>query len=349
MKETIPRVTVLMPVYNGEKYLNQAIESILTQTYTDFELLIIDDASVDSSVELVRSYNDKRIKLVRNTVNMNLIATLNKGLKLANGEYIVRMDQDDISFPNRLKVQVEFMDLNKEVAISGSWIKTFGTKKSRVIKPPTSYKDIKSNLIFGNCLAHPSVIMRKSSLDKFGLSYNQKFIHAEDYELWQRASLLVEVRNIPKVLLKYRINEQGISRVYNEIQLNTIRLVCENILKQLEVNYSENDLENYYNLCSWNYNIKINNVNKLNDFEEILLRLYTSNEQKKVFDSTEFNKAIFNCWFRLCSASSSYLGMNALRCFNSSEISSFYELSFYRKINLLIKCSIKMNLKKPSL
>jgi len=110
-------VTVLMPVYNGEKYLNEAIDSILNQTYTNFEFLIINDGSTDRSVEIIKGYNDSRIKLIHNKKNMGLVYTLNRGLALALGKYIVRMDADDISLPNRFKLQLDFMEINTEVAL----------------------------------------------------------------------------------------------------------------------------------------------------------------------------------------------------------------------------------------
>ena len=120
-----PKVTVLMPVYNGEKYLKEAITSILLQTFDDFEFLIINDGSSDASVDIIQSFRDPRIRLVHNDTNIGLIATLNKGLKLAHGKYVARMDQDDISLPRRLEKQTYFMDNNPDVGVCGTWIKLF--------------------------------------------------------------------------------------------------------------------------------------------------------------------------------------------------------------------------------
>src|SRR2546423_6687976 len=123
-----PRVSVLMPVYDVAKYLREAIDSILGQTFTDFEFIIIDDASTDRSAEIINSYNDPRIRFIQNEKNVGLIATLNRGLDLAYGEYLARMDQDDVSLPERLAKQVAFMETASDVAASGTWARDIDDK-----------------------------------------------------------------------------------------------------------------------------------------------------------------------------------------------------------------------------
>ena len=119
----MPKITVLMPVYNGEKYLRESVDSILNQTFTDFELLIINDGSTDSSMEILNSYSDSRIRIVTNEVNLRLIKTLNKGIDLATGEYIARMDCDDIADPKRLEIQLQYMEKHPDVAVCGTGVK----------------------------------------------------------------------------------------------------------------------------------------------------------------------------------------------------------------------------------
>jgi glycosyltransferase involved in cell wall biosynthesis len=144
------RITVLMPVYNGEKYLREAIDSIFNQTFTDFEFLIVDDGSTDNSVEIINSYQNSRINLVKNDKNEGLVYTLNRGLSLAKGEYIARMDCDDISLPERLKKQIDFLDSNSEIAVVGTWIKVINEKE----EPQTTWQyplkplEIQWNLYF---------------------------------------------------------------------------------------------------------------------------------------------------------------------------------------------------------
>ena len=136
-----PLVTVLMPVYNGEKYLKEAIESILNQTFKDFEFLIINDGSTDNSVKIIQSFNDLRIRLIHNESNIGLIKTLNKGLKLSNGKYIARMDCDDVSLPKRLSVQINFMEKHPEIGVCGSWVKIIGLEQKFINKYPQKHEE----------------------------------------------------------------------------------------------------------------------------------------------------------------------------------------------------------------
>ena len=137
-----PKITVLMPVYNGEKYLKESIESILKQTFRDFEFLIINDTSTDESEKIIRSFKDSRIKLIKNEKNIGLTKSLNKGLDLAKGEYMARMDADDISLPKRLEIQVAFMDKNPKIGVIGAWAKVIGESNKKYIKTYSNFEKI---------------------------------------------------------------------------------------------------------------------------------------------------------------------------------------------------------------
>lgn len=208
------KVTVLMPVYNGEDHLSEAIKSILNQTYKEFELLIINDGSTDKSEEIIKGFNDERIKYVVNNKNIGLIKTLNKGLGLINSEYIARMDADDISLPTRLEKQIKFMDQNQDIAVSGTSILVFNNKgivrKEIVSSDP---KVIRTRLLFYPALMHPTVIIRKRIIDKGKFTYNEAHKSVEDFGLWQKMSVNYNLSNIPEILLKYRINDAGITQL----------------------------------------------------------------------------------------------------------------------------------------
>jgi glycosyltransferase involved in cell wall biosynthesis len=150
-------VTVLFPAFNAEKYLLEAIESILNQSFTKFELLIIDDGSTDSTLSIINGLNDSRIQLVKHTENKGLIFTLNEGLKLAKSKYVVRMDADDVALPDRLKVQVDFMNLHSDIAAAGSYYQIIG--KTGFQKMPTHNDAIKTHMLFHTAMAHPSMII----------------------------------------------------------------------------------------------------------------------------------------------------------------------------------------------
>ncbi|MFT4982891.1 MAG: glycosyltransferase involved in cell wall biosynthesis, partial [Bacteroidia bacterium] len=156
-----PLVTVLMPVYNAENYVETAIQSILEQTYVNFELLVIDDGSTDGSATIINGIDDSRINYVKNDVNLKLITTLNKGLKLAKGKYIARLDADDIAEKTRLQEQVDFMEANVVVGLSGTWYTAFGTVNSTV-RNPTSNQDIRFMALYQCPIIHPSTIFRTS-------------------------------------------------------------------------------------------------------------------------------------------------------------------------------------------
>lgn len=207
-----PKVTVLMPVHNGERYLAAAIESILAQTFADFELLIIDDGSTDRSHEIARAYADPRIRLVRNTQNLRLIATLNRGLEEARGEYVARMDADDISLPGRLEAQAKFLDRYAGVGVLGAAVQTIDAdgKPNGVARFPLSHNLIRWTLCFQSPIAHPAAMMRKALVRRLG-GYRSHALHCEDYDLWWRASEVTQLANLGEVLLKLRKHGDNIT------------------------------------------------------------------------------------------------------------------------------------------
>jgi len=248
-----PKVTVLMPVYNGGKYLKEAIDSILNQTFIDFEFLIINDGSTDNSTEIVKSYDDKRINFVENEFNMGLASTLNKGLDIAKGEYIVRMDQDDISLPKRIEKQVEFMDKNPKIGICGSWAKFFG-EMNFVAKYSRTNREIITNSFYSCPMAHPTVIFRRESFNKYNLKYNPDFKTAEDYELWTRASRHIKFANIQKVLLNYRTGPFQMTKSQN-ILGDANKIIWKMQLENLGINFSDEELRMHQLVISEKYTI----------------------------------------------------------------------------------------------
>jgi glycosyltransferase involved in cell wall biosynthesis len=203
----VPKVSVILPVYNGEEYLAEAIESILKQTFRDFELIIIDDGSQDKSAEVVRRFNDPRIRFIEQS-NHGLAATLNIGISMAKGEYIARQDQDDVSLPQRLKRQSDFLDGHKDYGLVGSWADIRKGREQKIrayFKPPRQDVLLRFDLIFGNPFVHSSVMVRKSVFDSVGLySVDRVRQPPEDYELWSRVARCCKLSNLPDSLLVYR-------------------------------------------------------------------------------------------------------------------------------------------------
>jgi len=227
----MPKVSVIMPVYNTpENYLREAVESILSQTYSDFEFIIINDGSSNNAQEVILSYDDSRIVYVKNEQNIKLIKTLNKGLKLARGEYIVRMDSDDISVENRIEKSVEFMDKNPDVAAASSY--AIGTPRKLKFMLPEQNEVIKPFLRYvANCIMHPAIIIRSCVLKKNNLCYDENYPHNEDYKLWISINEHAKLANIPEFLLIHRLHEKSVSFQHAEEQNRiTQKIVWENLL-----------------------------------------------------------------------------------------------------------------------
>lgn len=234
-----PCVTVLMSVYNGEKYLSEAIDSILAQTYPDFEFLIIDDASSDASREIVKSYADPRIRLIANTERKGLAANLNRGIQLARGEYIARMDADDISMSERLQKQVAFMQANPDIAASGTCaIDMNESGRDLKVRKVVRGEALRRWVWVPSPLIHPSVILRKSVVEKFG--YDVSLELAEDYGLWIGLHCAGErLDNLNEVLLRYRVHAQSVTSSNRTIQLLTTYTIFKRAHPELLLSFEE--------------------------------------------------------------------------------------------------------------
>ena len=241
-----PFVSVVMSVYNGGEFLKDAINSILSQSYKNFEFIIINDGSSDNFSEILELYDDERIKVLNNQENKGLVYSLNRGLLESIGKYIVRMDADDISLPNRIEKQVEFMEREPEVGVCGSYIEIFGdTIKRKVQRFPSNVNVNEAFLLFSTCLAHPSVIIRKSIVDKYKLRYDDRYLHAEDYAIWCQAVKYTKISNIREVLLKYRILESSVTRQANknfQSRFDVHKSIYKDIFRNNGIDYTEKEL-----------------------------------------------------------------------------------------------------------
>lgn len=207
-----PRVSVIMAVYNGEKYLREAVDSILAQTLTDFELIIVDDASIDGTRATLESYSDPRIRVLYNPSNIGQAVSRNAALAVARAKYIAVMDADDIALPVRLQRQAEWLDRHPGVGLLGTYVVAIDEmgRELRCERFPTSDADLKWALLFHNSFVHSSVMMRKSILDEAG-GYSKEACmrFVEDYELLSRANRCARAAILPDFLVKYRVHPQG--------------------------------------------------------------------------------------------------------------------------------------------
>jgi len=219
-----PTISVVMSVYNGQQYLDEAIESILDQTFNNFEFIIIDDASSDDSFAIIEHFmkQDERIRLIQNEENLGLSRSLNKGIKAGRGKYIARMDADDVSLPERFRMQLDFLENAPNVWVLGTNVIRIDATGNilREIFYPTTEKEMRWNMIWGNnaVVCHPSVMMVTNRIREVGLYRNQKT--SQDLELWSRFFLTepLPIANLEEPLLKYRVHAASISIGENELQ-----------------------------------------------------------------------------------------------------------------------------------
>jgi hypothetical protein len=211
-----PKVTVLMSVRNGEPYVREAVRSVLDQTYADFEFLVVDDASTDATVEIVESFGDSRVRIVRNDVNVGQVPSLNRGLREARGEYIARLDADDACLPRRLDRQVEVLDSEPRVCLVGTWLQAIderGRRLGRLEKTLTDYVDfLYHTLIMRVYVSHPAAMFRRRPVLDLG-GYDEATAPSEDKDLWRKLALRrYEARIVAEPLLLYRLHDRQLSQ-----------------------------------------------------------------------------------------------------------------------------------------
>lgn len=330
-----PKVSVVMPVYKGDKHLSDSINSILNQTFSNLEFIIICDDPTDETRNILDKYqqNDSRVKIYYQG-RQGLVNSLNKGISVAEGEYIARMDADDISLPDRLEKQVEFMNRNPEIGICGSWVKTIGDLSGLVWIFPCDHETIQSRMLFETVIAHPSIIARRDLFLNNGFAYKQEELYAEDYGLWVRAAKETRLANIPKILLHYRIHESTSDRNKQKYVANNIRLAQ---IKELGINPTEEEFKIHEALSYY-----VIHYNRKFILEVIfwLEKLRTSNFEMKIYPEPAFSTVLGQQLYFVCK-NSTYLGFDSWNLFNESKLSKSVGLSIAQKTKFLLKCIIK--------
>lgn len=241
-----PFVSVIMPVYNSESFVEKAVRSILNQTYKNFEFIIIDDASTDNTLSILKKLKkkDRRIILIQNKENLGVTKSLNKGLELAKGKYIIRMDADDWAYPKRFQFQVELMESHPEVVVSGSYIEICDNslKTKYIRKYHLDDANIRKHIFRYSPFAHPATIWIAKIMKKE--RYRETIPTCQDYELYFRIGKIGKFMNLDKPLLKLRMHERSISRVKNDLQWKNTVLIRFNAV--LMLGYSMSTLDKIY-------------------------------------------------------------------------------------------------------
>ncbi len=296
-----PTVSIILPAYNASEYLQRAIDSLLDQTYTDFELLIIDDGSSDSTWEIISSNRDPRISGHRFQKNQGLISALNYGLGQAKGEFIARMDSDDIALPTKLEKQISFLEKNIEYCACGTSIINFDGKVSSYMRYPKTHEEIVSNLfLFERNICHPTVVIRSKVIHENNIKYRSEYLHAEDYTLWIDLAKFGKLYNLEEGLLKYNRHDAQVSSKHYDAQIQTSRkIVKELLLENFRESLSENDISTHLDFLIHPLN-KSSKAVAEKDIRNWKDKLLQSNRTHEVFDEKCFNNTVTYKYFHSC-------------------------------------------------
>jgi glycosyltransferase involved in cell wall biosynthesis len=321
-----------MPLYNGEPYLREAIASILGQTFSEFELLVLDDGSTDDGPRIVKGYRDPRIRLLANDANLGIAATLNRGIRLAKGRYIARMDCDDVSMPDRLSKQFNFMEGNPPVGVCGSRVRRIGAKKG-IWRVKAGDAAIRSRLLFENAMAHPSVMIRKSVLDGASLQYDPSLRCAQDYAFWVEIARHSRLANLEQVLVLYRVHATQISETKKAEQRSAADSVRALQLKNFGIEPNPEELALHGNLASYGLAGERHFAEKAAAW---LSRLRGLNAKRGIYGEPEFSEELAERWYKLCKKSSR-LGLWIWKQYHSSDLVDSGTASAGRRADLLIR------------
>ena len=284
----MPKVSIIMPVLNDENYLCDSVESILNQTYKDFEFIIICEyGNSKASTDIVKEYAklDDRIIVIENDKQLNIASSLNKGIDLARGEYIARMDSDDISIMNRLAKQVVYLDSNDNIDICASDVYFIDEQRCllRMKDPyPFEYDQICSDLLFFCCIRHPTVMMRKSVFNENKLYYNPNLNTTEDYEYWSRVCQNIKIVKLPESLLLYRWHTSNATKLKSEDGINNYLNIMKSNFLRLGMSFSQEQLRI---LCIITCELTLFNVYKnCNFISSVANEILNKNHLLKIYD-----------------------------------------------------------------
>ncbi|WP_163182665.1 glycosyltransferase family 2 protein [Neobacillus sedimentimangrovi] len=291
-KNSTPLISVVMSVYRTDnKFLREAIESILNQTYGNFEFLIIDDCTTKDNIKTILSYKDPRIKLIRNEFNLGLTKSLNKGIELATGKYIARMDADDISELDRFEKQIAFLENNPDVIVLGGYAQVLGSNKIFMSKVE-DFEVLKMRMIFFNCaLVHPTAMINKDLLVQNGIKYNETIKKSQDYMLWADCMTVKKIKVLDEVVLQYRIHESQASIANSEEQKQCAMIVQKKLLKPLLGEYLTDKIQLlHYSIVFGNYCASIK------EYERHISTLIKRNNELMLYEPRKFKRECYFMW-----------------------------------------------------
>jgi glycosyltransferase involved in cell wall biosynthesis len=317
-----------MAVYNGEKYLKEAIDSILQQTYTNFEFIIVNDGSTDKTAEILASYTDNRIKIITATQNCGLIDSLNKGIVAAKGEYIARLDADDIAMPERLAVQVAYLQQNPEVVLLGTGARVFNDN----LEWDTSYQHgqdcITTHLLFRNVFTHSSIMVKTGVIA--AMKFDKNYYLAEDYILWVKIAQQYKIATIKESLVRHRLHETNITKVKYDRHIATVYQIYAYQIKQLGITPTQEQLELHYKAGNYQFEKSISYLSSIAIWLDLLLQ---QNRKQQIYGKTCFEGRILQIWIDAC-VNAKGLGIGLSKTFFFAELSE--ALPFWKRCKIAL-------------
>jgi methyltransferase type 12 len=293
-----PKVSVLLPVYNSEKYIAETLWSLFDQTFSDFELLVLNEyGSSKEGLEVVKMFEDDRIRIIQNKEKLGLADSLNLGIREAKGEYLARIDGDDLARSDRFALQVEFLDKNREYGLVGSLQHHFGINTDYVHNVPKEHKDILAGLIYDCLVCHSTIMIRKKAFIDNNLFYD-KAKQAEDYELWTRACKIFKFYNIPEVLGEYRVGEDNITKgKLAALSKESGELACKNIKETLGVEVPDSHIPFLSGWINEFESLSAEAYKKEIGIEKnILEQMWDANKKIKYYDADALLRVINKRW-----------------------------------------------------
>jgi glycosyltransferase involved in cell wall biosynthesis len=330
----LPTVSVIMPIYNAEKYLNEAIDSVLNQTYSDFELILLNDKSTDSSKAIIESYlaKDSRIVFIDKETNVGPANLRNEGFDLARGSFIALLDADDIAEPTRFEKQITILKNNSEIGVCGTWFTTFGDKeKSKVIQHPENHNQIKVNFLIDCTIGNSTAFFRKDILGD--IRYDKEYVPVEDYHLWSRLIVKTQFHIIQEALVYYRIHDSNISQTKIDNVKRSNRRIKIELLKQFGIEEDNLKISSYIQLIEGQKGLNFEEINWISKCNNHLIN---QNQILRNFDATLLEEMLQKAIGRIIRKASKQ-SISQIKFYKEKFTPAYSKLVFTDKILIHIK------------
>ena len=333
-----PEISVIMPAYNAENYIKEAIDSILNQTFTNFELIILNDNSTDATKDIILKYveKDSRIIFIDKKVNVGPANLRNEGFENAKGEFIALLDADDIALPERLEKQITFLRNNKNIGVCGSWFTSFGKNvRNKTIKHPENHNQIKVNFLINCTIGNSTTFFRKDILGNN--RFDKEYVPCEDYHLWSRLITLTHFHNIQETLVKYRIHDANISQTKINNVKNSNKRIKIGLLSEFGIDKENANIEDFYKLIEGEKGLSFEEIKTVCECYNILL---LQNKKLRKFDAILVEKMLLKSLGRIIRKSKN-TSLELIKYIRTNHPKAFKKIKFTDKLKMYFRILFK--------